>query len=78
MSLQKVKNVKGMLKDTKSGALLNVDNEGLRAYKIAKRKRQEHNSEFALLAERVNTLELMVKTLVTDLRTNNAISISKR
>ncbi len=66
MKYLKVENDPGLIRDTEVGSVLSVDNEGLAAYKLKKKKSQEVNKIF----DDINMLKLEmkeIKTLLTSL-----------
>ena len=67
MTFQKIKELPGVFKDTKSKALINVDDQGLLAYKKQKQVRKEQKEFGNRLTNVENSLseikELLAKAL---------------
>ena len=54
----------GFIRDNSSGAVINVDNDALKAYKLKKKSDKEKDNEIKNLKTEVDELKDMVKLLL--------------
>lgn len=79
MALVKVEGYSSLRKDSKAGAIINSDISALRSAQKRKSEMLREKEKVTILENKVNTLELLVKSLIERLEKDNngTSSISK-